>query len=361
VPALDRLFRLLKERGGSDLHLETGLAPRIRLHGHLESIDNAPVLEPAALAELLRELVTPVQWAAFQKDHDLDFAYGLEGVARFRANYLYDQSGMAAVFRIIPSDIIPLAKLGLPPAIERFVHLAQGLVLVTGPTGSGKSSTLAAIIDLINSSYAKHIVTIEDPIEFVHRPKRSVITQREVGAHTESFANALRSAVRLDPDVILVGEMRDLETIHLAMTSAEMGVLVFGTLHTNSARKTIDRIIDAFPSDQQNQARTMLSESLAGVASQLLLRRRDGQGRVVASELLLRTSGLANIIREGNIPMLASVIESGRGDGMQSLDESLMEHVKSGAIAPEDAFLKANDKTRFATLLRAGGAVKATS
>jgi twitching motility protein PilT len=324
----------------------------MRLHGSLEPIEVAPELSDEEVGQLLKEIVSPEQWEEYQRVNDLDFAYGLEDVARFRANYFREQSGMAAVFRIIPSEITPLEQLDLPAAVERFAHFADGLVLVTGPTGSGKSTTLAAILDVINTTYAKHIVTIEDPIEFVHQPKKSVITQREVGAHTESFAAALKAAVRMDPDVILVGEMRDLETIHLAITAAEMGTLVFGTLHTNNATKTIDRIIDAFPADQQEQARTMLAQSLAGVVSQLLLRRRDRPGRVAATEVLVRTSGLANTIREQNVAMLVSIIQSGKKEGMQSMDECLMEYVKSGVISAEDAFMKANDKTRFEALLR---------
>jgi twitching motility protein PilT len=352
MATIDSLFRILKEKDGSDLHLAAGQVPRMRLHGTLEPIEAAPELSDEEVGELLAEIVTDEQWEEYQRENDLDFAYGLEGVARFRANYFREQSGMAAVFRIIPSEITPLGELDLPSAVERFAHFSDGLVLVTGPTGSGKSTTLAAILDVINTTYARHIVTIEDPIEFVHQPKQSVITQREVGAHTKSFAAALKAAVRMDPDVILVGEMRDLETIHLAITAAEMGTLVFGTLHTNNATKTIDRIIDAFPADQQEQARTMLAQSLAGVVSQLLLRRRDRPGRVAATEVLVRTSGLANTIREHNVAMLVSIIQSGKKEGMQSMDDCLMEYVQSGVISAEDAFMKASDKNRFEQLLR---------
>ena len=344
---LDELFHYLKDSKGSDLHLAAGLEPRVRRHGHLEKIPNWPVLSDADLQELLREIASPKQWDHFTKELDLDFAYGLEGVARFRANYLNQGNGVGAVFRIIPEEIIPLEKLNLPPAVGALGDLEHGLVLVTGPTGSGKSTTLASIIDHVNQTHDRHIITIEDPIEFVHPNKRSTISQREVGTDTKSFAAALRAAIRQDPNVILVGEMRDYETISLAITAAEMGVLVFGTLHTNSASKTIDRVIDVFPTDQQRQVRSMLASSLAAVASQLLLRTADGEGRVAALELLLRTSGLANVIREGNTPMINSIIQGGKKDGMQSMDDALFAFAKEGRIRGEDAWLKASNKKRF--------------
>ena len=344
---IDQLFRYLKDSKGSDLHLVAGLEPRIRRHGHLEKVPNWPRLSDPDLQDLLREIASPKQWEHFASTLDLDFAYGLEGVARFRANYLNQENGIGAVFRIIPEEIIPIAKLNLPPATEALAHLEHGLVLVTGPTGSGKSTTLASIIDKINQERDRHIVTIEDPIEFVHPNKRSTISQREVGTDTESFAAALRAAIRQDPNVILVGEMRDFETISLAITAAEMGVLVFGTLHTNSASKTIDRVIDVFPTDQQRQVRSMLASSLAAVASQLLLRTADGKGRVAAIELLLRTSGLANVIREGNTTMIQSIIQGGRGEGMQSMDDALYALAQAGRISGEDAWLKASNKKRF--------------
>ena len=344
---IDQLFRYLRDSKGSDLHLAAGLEPRIRRHGHLEKVPSWPVLTDADLRELLGEIATPKQWEHFTSKLDLDFAYGLEGVARFRANYLTQENGVGAVFRIIPEEIIPIEKLNLPPAAEGLAHLEHGLVLVTGPTGSGKSTTLASIIDKINQEHDHHIVTIEDPIEFVHPNKRSTLSQREVGTDTESFAAALRAAIRQDPNVILVGEMRDYETISLAITAAEMGVLVFGTLHTNSASKTIDRVIDVFPTDQQRQVRSMLASSLAAVASQLLLRTADGKGRVAAIELLLRTSGLANVIREGNTPMINSLIQGGKKEGMQMMDDALYALAKAGRIAGEDAWLKATNKRRF--------------
>jgi twitching motility protein PilT len=349
---IDQLFSYLKAQNGSDLHLAAGLEPRIRRHGELHSVEGWSRLADAELRALLRELATEKQWQHYEERLDLDFAYGLEGVGRFRANFFNQEHGAGAVFRLIPEKIVSLADLELPPAIGGLADLEQGLVLVTGPTGSGKSTTLAAIIDKINTSYAKHIVTIEDPVEFVHQNKRCTLSQREVGADTESFASALRGAIRQDAGVILVGEMRDLETIGLAITAAEMGALVFGTLHTNNAAKTIDRVIDAFPADQQPQVRTMLSESLAAIVSQLLLRTKDGKGRVAVNEILLRTPGLPNVIREGNTPMIHSIIQAGRKDGMQAMDDALFALAQSRRISTEDAYLKAQNKQRFEGFLK---------
>ncbi|HKJ23195.1 MAG TPA: PilT/PilU family type 4a pilus ATPase, partial [Myxococcota bacterium] len=269
------------------------------------------------------------------------------GVARFRANYFTQENGAGAVFRIIPEDIIPADELGVPDAIVKLADLESGLVLVTGPTGSGKSTTLAAIIHRINTTHRKHIVTIEDPVEFVHQNRECVISHREVGDHTDGFGGALRAVIRQDADIILVGEMRDYETISLAITAAEMGSLVFGTLHTNSAAKTIDRIVDAFPADEQSQVRLSLGESLAAVVSQLLLPTADGKGRCAAHEILLRTSGLGNIIREGNTPMISSIIQGGKNVGMQSMDDCLMDFVEKGKITARAALAKAHDKARF--------------
>ncbi len=351
---IDELLRYLKDHSGSDLHLATGLEPRIRRHGALEQVEGWPVLDDAALHAILEEITTERQWEQYRTGHDLDFAYGLEGLARFRANYFYQEKGAGAVLRIIPEKIITLEELKLPKAIEGLAHLHQGLALVTGPTGSGKSTTLAAIIDKINCTYSKHIVTIEDPVEFVHQNKKSIVSHREVGTHTDGFGPALRAAVREDPDVILVGEMRDLETISLAVTAAEMGVLVFGTLHTNNAAKTIDRLIDAFPADQQPQIRLTLSESLSAIVSQLLLPNADGGGRCAANEILLKTPGLPNVIREGNTPMLHSIIQAGKNIGMQGMDDCLADLVESKKISPQDAYMKANDKARFEPLLPKG-------
>jgi len=341
----DLLRELLAEKG-SDLHLAAGQPPRMRKKGSLEAVSDERLTD-ASLRALLREIASPDQWASFEAQNDLDFAYGVPGVARFRANYFVQENGAGAVFRVIPEEIQTLADLNLPEAIGRLAHLDRGLVLVTGPTGSGKSTTLAAVINEINVSYAKHILTIEDPVEFVHPDKKCVFSQREVGEHSEGFGPALRAAIREDADVILVGEMRDYETISLALTAAEMGALVFGTLHTNGAAKTIDRVVDAFPADEQPQARLSLSESLAGVVSQQLLRTADGKGRCAVNEILLKTSGLANVVREGNTPMLLNIIQSGKSQGMQTMDDALMGLVQSGRIAGEDAWRKALDKARF--------------
>ena len=352
APRLHELFHYLRNHKGSDLHLAAGLEPRIRVHGHLEPVEGWPVLSHDALGGILREIATEPQWEEYERCGDLDFAYGFEGVARFRANYLRQENGCGAVFRIIPEDIVPLEKLNLPKAIESLAHLQMGLVLVTGPTGSGKSTTLAAIIDRINTTYAKHIVTIEDPVEFVHKNKKSVFSQREVGTDTESFGAALRAAIRQDADVILVGEMRDLETISLAVTAAEMGALVFGTLHTNGAANTIDRLIDAFPADEQAQIRTTLAESVAGIVSQLLLRTADGHGRCAVNEILLKTQGLPNVIREGNTPMIQTIIQGGKAVGMQLMDDALMALIEQKRITAREAYMKASNKARFESLVK---------
>jgi len=348
---IDDMLRHLKDHDGSDLHLASGIAPRIRSHGELAEVEGWSVLTDESLREIVREIATESDWKNFEECGDLDFAYGLTGVARFRANYFVQERGAAAVFRIIPEEILTLEDLKLPAAVESLCHLNQGLVLITGPTGSGKSTTLAAVINEINRIYSRHIVTIEDPVEFVHKNQSSILSHREVGSHTLGFTPALRASIRQDADVVLVGEMRDMETIALAITAAEMGMLVFGTLHTNSATKTVDRIVDAFPADEQNQIRVSLSESLAGVVSQLLMRTADGKGRCAVHEILLKTSGLANVIREGNTPMLNSIIQSGKQQGMQSMDDSLFAAIESGQIRAVDAHMKATDKARFEPLV----------
>jgi len=350
VPAIDRLLTYLKDNDCSDLHLAAGLEPRVRQKGKIRIIENEGMLDDEQLKDLMREIASHRGWQEYEETSDLDFAYGLQGVARFRANYFRQNHGAGAVFRIIPEEIISIEKLNLSPAIAGLADLEQGLVLVTGPTGSGKSTTLAAIIDRMNQNYAKHIVTIEDPVEFVHQNRGCTFSHREVGLHTQGFSPALRSAIRQDADVILVGEMRERETISLAITAAEMGMLVFGTLHTNNAAKTVDRIIDAFPADEQNMVRLSLSESLAGIVSQLLLPTADGKGRVAANEILLRTSGLPNVIRDGNTQMLASLIQSGKSQGMQSMDDVLFKLAKDGTITGTDAYMKATDKQRFEPL-----------
>ena len=350
---IDALLRKLKEEGGSDLHLAAGLVPRIRRRGHIEDLAQQPVLADADLRSMLAEIVSEEQWREYERVRDLDFAHAIPGVARFRANYLAQENGAAAVFRIVPESVISADALGLPPAIASLADLAKGLVLVTGPTGSGKSTTLAAVIDRINRGQDRHVVTIEDPVEFVHENQRCVFSHREVGAHTESFGAALRATLRQDADVVLVGEMRDRETIALAITAAEMGLLVFGTLHTNGAAKTIDRVVDAFPAKEQEQVRLSLSESLAAVVSQLLLPTADGRGRCAVHEVLLRTPGLANVIREGNTPMLTSIIQAGKSVGMQAMDDALFALAKEGRVRPEDAASKAHDKARFQPLVGA--------
>ena len=350
---LDELLTYLKAQGGSDLHLAAGIEPRVRRHGALEPVEGWDALDDQDLCALLEEIALPHHWADYQACGDSDFAYGLEGTARFRANYFRQERGSGAVFRIIPEDIATLEDLKLEPAIASLCELKSGLVLVTGPTGSGKSTTLAAIIDCINRTQNKHIVTIEDPVEFVHTSKQSVISHREVGRDSKAFGPALRAAIRQDADVILVGEMRDLETISLAITAAEMGALVFGTLHTNNATKTVDRLVDAFPADEQPQARLSLSESLAGVVSQLLLATPNGEGRVAANEILLRTPALPNVIREGNTPMLRSIIQSGRSQGMQTMDDALFDLVQAGRASAQDAYHKAEEKARFENLASA--------
>jgi len=351
VARIDRLLTMLKTEGASDLHLAATLEPRFRKSGRLVAIPEESVLSDEMLRELLEEIASEKQWDEYSGCGDLDFAYAIPGVARFRANYFTQENGAGAVFRIIPEEIISADDLGLPEAIVKLADLEQGLVLVTGPTGSGKSTTLAAIIHRINTNHAKHIVTIEDPVEFVHQNRECVISHREVGDHTDGFAGALRAVIRQDANIILVGEMRDYETISLAITAAEMGSLVFGTLHTNSAAKTIDRIIDAFPAEEQSQVRISLAESLSAVVSQLLLPTADGKGRCAAHEILLRTSGLGNVIREGNTPMISSIIQGGKNTGMQAMDDCLFALVKEGRVKASDAILKATDKPRFEPLV----------
>ncbi len=343
---IDQFLRALAERGGSDLHLTTGAPPTMRLHGHLTPF---PFRELTAsdMEKLVYEIMEEEWRAHFLDAMDFDFAYEIEGVARFRVNVFWQRKGLGAVFRTIPSEVLTADQLNLPQAVRRFCQLSKGLVLVTGPTGSGKSTTLAAMVDLINKERADHILTIEDPVEFTHKNIKCLVNQREIGTNTKSFANALRAALREDPDVILVGEMRDRETIELGITAAETGHLVFGTLHTNSAPKTVDRMIDVFPSDQQAQIRSMLAESLKGVVSQALLRKKGGKGRVAAMEIMVGTSAIANLIREAKLHQIPSMIQTGKKEGMQLLDQAIMEFLMSGAIDPREAYLKANNKQTF--------------
>ena len=355
---IDKLFREMPTRHASDLHLVVGRPPIFRISGDMVDSEY-DVLTPQSVKDLVYEMLNPGQRDTIDNHLDLDFAYEVEGLARFRANILLQQRGMGAVFRLIPTKILTLTDLGMPDVVRKLSESTGGLILVTGPTGSGKSTTLAGMIDYINENRDAHILTIEDPLEFIHQPKKCLITQREVGVHTKDFASALRVAGRQDPDIILVGEMRDLETISLALTSAACGLLVFGTLHTNSAIKTIDRLIDAYPADQQNQVRAMLADSLSGVVAQQLVKTPDGK-RCAAVEVLLGGKALGNIIREGKTSMISSYMQSGVSDGMQTMDQALMALVQKGKITAEAAAEKAMDKSAFERMT-AGGAANPTA
>jgi twitching motility protein PilT len=339
------------EVGASDLHLASDSQPIVRVRGELERIDH-PVLESAHLKKMLYEIAPEFKVKTFEETGDIDFGYEIAGVARFRANFFNQKYGCAAVFRLIPSKILTTDQLGLPPIMKKFAELHKGLVLVTGPTGSGKSTTLAAIVDYANKIRKDHIITVEDPIEFVHQSQGCLVNHREVGVHTKSFASALRGALREDPDIILVGEMRDLETIELALTAAATGHLVFGTLHTPSAAKTIDRVIDVFPADQQNQIRNTLSEALKGVVAQNLLKRIDVKGRVAALEILVVTPAIANLIREAKTFQIPGMLQVGKKYGMQTLDDAIMDLLNRKMIAPEDAYSRCIDKTKFRPFLK---------
>jgi twitching motility protein PilT len=348
---IDAYFQYLVANKGSDLHLSEGQPPKVRKHGSVVAIPDQPVLEGEEFKEMLAEICDPKAFERYLETGDLDFAYSMDEESRFRCNYLKQNHGLGAVFRLIPTEIMSLESLGVPEVVKQFGHIRSGLVLVTGPTGSGKSTTLAALLDYINTNYNRHIITIEEPIEFVHRNKRSIITQREVPIQTPSFSDGLRAALREDADIVLVGEMRDLETISLALTAAETGLLVFGTLHTNNARKTVDRIIDVFPADQQSQVRTMLAASLRGVLAQLLCKRCDKPGRTAVHEIMFATPAVSAIIREGATQKLYDVITGGKGEGMQFMDESIWNKLQAGMISPEEAYMKAIDKTRFKKFL----------
>ena len=353
--AIDLMLRAMRAKDGSDLHLLVGLPPRSRISGSLITMGEFPVITSEAMEPLLKEICPPHRWEYYLKHRDLDFAYEIPGLARFRVNYLYNAWGQAAVFRQIPSKILTFDDLKLPEALKKLCNLREGLVLVTGPTGSGKSTTLAAMIDYINTTQKRHIITVEDPIEFVHTNKNSVIVHREVLEHTDTFADALRGAMRADPDVILVGEMRQLETIRLALGCASMGMLVFATLHTNNAPKTIDRIIDAFPANEQNQIRVMLGSCLRGVVSQLLCKKVAG-GRLAVHEILLPHDALGGTIRSGNISAIRNIIESSMAEGMISMDFSLRKRLETGEISAREAYMKATEKASFAKLVEAEAA-----
>ena len=343
---LDQFLNVIVEQGGSDLHIGEGQPPKMRKHGDVFPMRQEPVLRDEALT-MLSEVCGDHRWQVFEERGDLDFAYEMDAASRFRCNYLKQTNGYGAVFRLIPTKIATLEQLGIPPVVKEFGHLRGGLVLVTGPTGSGKSTTLASLIDYINENFSRHIVTIEEPIEFVHKNKASIITQREIPDNSVAFPVALKAALREDADIVLVGEMRDLETISLALTAAETGLLVFGTLHTNNARKTVDRMVDVFPAPRQAQVRAMLANSLRGVLAQLLLKRADGSGRIAVNEILIASAAVSAIIREGATQKLQDVIISGKGQGMQFMDEAIFALLQHGIVSPYEAFMKAIDKSRF--------------
>ena len=347
MPEIDKWLLKMRDMGASDLHLTAGSPAKMRCHGELKALPDEDILTNERLAEIMQELCTEAQWKQFLREHDFDFAYALPGYARFRTNFLRQQFGLGAVLRMIPDTMLTFEQLGLPNAVLQFVQLNFGLILVTGPTGSGKTTTLASIIDYINDHYTKHVLTIEEPIEFVHQHKKCLITQREVHLHTLSFTAALRSAMRMDPNVILVGEMRDPETISLALTCAEMGILVFGTLHTNSAAKTVDRIVDVFPAEEQERIRTMLASSLQGVIAQQLLRKASGKGRIAAFEILVGSPALGNLVRTGQSNKINSMIQSGGSQGMQSMDSHIKKMLREDLITGEEAYLKSFNKREF--------------
>lgn len=354
APAIERLFRKMVAEGCSDLHVSAGAPPLFRKDGEIVDLGERATLSPTDTRRLLLEIAPEKAKAEFEERRDTDFAYEIPDVARFRCNLFEDRIGIGGVFRQIPSEILTAEDLGLPRAVLELCELKKGLVVVTGPTGSGKSTTLAALVDYINRRRREHIITIEDPIEFVHRNQLCLVNQREVGVHTRSFKVALRAALREDPDIVLVGEMRDLETVEIAMETAETGHLVFGTLHTNTAPGTVSRIIDQFPAGQQAQIRTMLAESLKGVIAQTLCRRKGG-GRVAAMEILVVNSAVSNLIREDKAFQIPSVMQTQRGMGMRTMNDALLELVTEGIVEPAEAYLNAVEKKEFKALLERNG------
>ncbi|HZF01183.1 MAG TPA: type IV pilus twitching motility protein PilT [Methylomirabilota bacterium] len=352
---IDAFFNLMFEQKASDLHMASGNPPILRIDGELQRVDY-PLLESDNLKAMLYEIAPDYKIKVFEETGDVDFGYEIPNISRFRVNFFNQKNGISAVFRQIPSRVLSFEDFEkfdapLPPVLKKLAMLNRGLVVVTGPTGSGKSTTLAAMVDYCNKNRKDHIITVEDPIEFTHESKSCLINHREVGVHTKSFASALRGALREDPDIILVGEMRDLETIELALTAASTGHLVFGTLHTQSAAKTVDRIIDVFPADQQNKIRQTLSESLKGVVAQTLFKRIDKKGRCAAFEILVFTTAVANLVREGKTHQIPGMIQVGKKLGNQPLDDHIMEHLRMKRIAPEDAYEKALDRKKFRALL----------
>ena len=352
---IDAFFNLMFEQKASDLHLSSGNAPMLRINGELQRVDFPP-LENDGLKTMLYEIAPEYKIKTFEETGDVDFGYEIPNISRFRANFFNQKNGIAAVFRQIPSKVLSFEDFEkfdapLPPVLKKFAMLHRGLVVVTGPTGSGKSTTLAAMVDYANKNRRDHIITVEDPIEFVHESKNCLINHREVGVHTKSFAAALRGALREDPDVVLVGELRDLETIELALVAASTGHLVLGTLHTPSAAKTVDRIIDVFPAEQQNKIRATLSEALKGIVAQNLFKRVDKKGRVAALEILVFTTAIANLVREGKTHQIPGMIQVGKRQGNQPLDDAIMDHLRMKRISPEEAYDKALDKRKFRSFL----------
>ncbi len=348
---IDAFFKLMHEQKASDLHLVSGQPPALRINGEMERV-KYQVLENDGLKGMLYEIAPEDKVKVFEETGDVDFGYEIPGLARYRANFFMQKYGVAAVFREIPSEILTAEQLGLPPVIPKLALLPRGLVVVTGPTGSGKSTTLASIIDVANKNRKDHIITIEDPIEFVHKSRSCIVNHREVGLHTKSFSTALRGALREDPDIILVGEMRDIETISLAIEAASTGHLVFGTLHTSSAAKTVDRIIEVFPSSEQAQVRSTLSDGIRAIIAQVLFRRIDKKGRCAALEILIATPAVRNLIREAKTYQIPSMIQTGKKYGMLLLDDAIMEMYTRGMISPDEAYAKANDKAKFRPLLK---------
>ena len=348
---IDAFFKLMNEQGASDLHLIAGQPPALRIRGDIERI-KYKVLGSDDLRAMLYEIAPEDKIKIFEETGDIDFGYEIQGLARYRANFFVQKNGVGAVFREIPSTIMTAEQLGLPPVISKLASLPRGLVVITGPTGSGKSTTLAAIIDVANRTRKDHIITVEDPIEFVHQSQSCIVNHREVGLHTKSFSAALRGALREDPDIILVGEMRDLETISLAIEAASTGHLVFGTLHTTSAAKTVDRIVEVFPSSEQAQIRSTLSDGIRAVIAQVLFKRIDKKGRCAALEILIGTPAARNLIRESKTHQIASTIQTGKKYGMQLLDDAIMELYNKGWISSDEAYAKANDKAKFRPLLK---------
>ncbi len=348
---IDAFFKLMAEQKASDLHLSTSNPPMLRINGDLVRVDY-PALQNDELKAMVYEIAPEGKIKIFEETLDVDFGYEVPGIARYRANFFQQKSGISAVFRLIPATVQTVDELGLPAVLKKFPMLKKGLVLVTGPTGSGKSTTLAAMVDYANLQRQDHIITVEDPIEFVHRSQNCLVQHREVGVHTRSFASALRGALREDPDILLVGEMRDLETIELALTAAATGHLVFGTLHTSSASKAVDRVIDVFPTNQQNQIRATLAESLKGVIAQNLFKRIDKPGRVAALEVLVVDVAIANLVREGKTHQIPGMIQVGKKKGNQPLDDAIMDHLRNMRISPEEAYDKAIDKKKFRVFLK---------